>query len=342
MIAVDIGNSQLHCAFRRLGSNALDPASPEPILEASVDWQGLAGDPAASERLWQALNRSPLGPHLQTSPAPPESWWIASVNPPATAVLQQAVAQYRPRDLWHEIRSVDVPLGDRLQNRAATGVDRLLVAWYASRYLAPAPTGTLVVDAGSAVTVDWVDAAGDFRGGMIYPGFALSGRALQRGTAALPPVTAIDLQAPLPSPAGTATQEAIAAGLFWSQWGGLCCAIEALQKFACRATQAENSAAADPDRPAADRSAGPVAGPVAGPIPGPRLDAWLEPPQVVLTGGGIAAFQSLLPSEWRWEPDLLLRAIFQVADLRSSAAGPTTPAAAAPAFKPTCAGEERP
>jgi len=275
----------------------------------------------------------------------PCDWWISSVNPPATEALRRAVAQHRPLDRWHEIRAVDVPLGDRLQNRAATGVDRLLVAWYASRHLpSEAPlagglpatggqtvtatlnadlarpsTGSIVVDAGSAVTVDWVDGAGDFRGGMIYPGFALSGRSLQRGTAALPPVTAIDLQAALPSPVGTATQEAIAAGLFWSQWGGLCCAIEALQKFAVRTTQAEQPTT----------------------LVGPAAGTWLEPPQVIVTGGGIAAFQPLLPPHWRWEPDLLLRAICQWANLQGSTADATPAAVPAPAMNPASSGKDR-
>ena len=115
-----------------------------------------------------------------------------------------------------------------------------------------------------------------------------------------------------------------------------------MQKFACRTTQAEQPAVSGTDRPAVGSSAGPGSGPFAGPFAGPRVDAGLEPPQVVLTGGGIAAFQSLLPADWRWEPDLLLRAIFQVADLCASAAGPTTQAAASPAFKPTSAVEDRP
>lgn len=308
MIAVDIGNSQLHLA--------------SPTCSTAVSWDRLAGEPQVAERLWEALRQSPLAPLWQETPPDKAcDWWISSVNPPATDALRQAVATQRPLDRCHEIRSVDVPLGDRLQNRAATGVDRLLVAWYASRFLDPTATGSLVVDAGSAVTVDWVDVAGDFRGGMIYPGLALSGRSLQRGTAALPPVTAIDLQAPLPLPAGTSTHAAIQAGLFWSQWGGLCCAIEALQKFAQRTTQAEQPAA----------------------VTNPLGLAWLEPPQVILTGGGIAAFQSLLPPHWRWEPDLLLRAIFQWAGRRVPAASPAAhPAAAAPAENPAFAAEDRP
>jgi type III pantothenate kinase len=44
----------------------------------------------------------------------------------------------------------------------------------------------LVVCAGTATTVDWLDAAGNFRGGLILPGVRLMCRALARNTAQLP------------------------------------------------------------------------------------------------------------------------------------------------------------
>ncbi|MDR2789168.1 MAG: type III pantothenate kinase [Candidatus Accumulibacter sp.] len=44
----------------------------------------------------------------------------------------------------------------------------------------------LVVCAGTATTVDWLDAAGDFRGGLILPGLRLMCAALAKNTAQLP------------------------------------------------------------------------------------------------------------------------------------------------------------
>jgi type III pantothenate kinase len=44
----------------------------------------------------------------------------------------------------------------------------------------------LVVCAGTATTIDWLDAAGDFRGGLILPGVRLMRAALARNTAQLP------------------------------------------------------------------------------------------------------------------------------------------------------------
>lgn len=62
--------------------------------------------------------------------------------------------------------------------RETLGADRLCnaaAAWAAS--LAPA----LVIDAGTAVTVDLVDAGGVYRGGAILPGQSLTLRALGAG-----------------------------------------------------------------------------------------------------------------------------------------------------------------
>ena len=46
----------------------------------------------------------------------------------------------------------------------------------------------VVIDAGSAITVDWISADGRFGGGAILPGLDLQSRALARGTEALPQI----------------------------------------------------------------------------------------------------------------------------------------------------------
>lgn len=65
------------------------------------------------------------------------------------------------------------------------GVDRL-VGMIAARRACAGPV--MVADCGTAVTVDFVDDAGDFAGGVIAPGLALMHGALNRGTHALPSV----------------------------------------------------------------------------------------------------------------------------------------------------------
>ncbi|WP_440997077.1 type III pantothenate kinase [Arhodomonas sp. SL1] len=64
-----------------------------------------------------------------------------------------------------------------------------------------------VVDCGTAVTIDVVDASGDHEGGLIVPGLSAMRRSLSRGTHALPPVA----DGPMPLLASN-TPDAIRAG----------------------------------------------------------------------------------------------------------------------------------
>ena len=70
---------------------------------------------------------------------------------------------------------------------ARIGVDRLAAASAAHR-ATPAGQAVVVVDAGTALTVDAIDAQGTFRGGVIAPGLRLGLNALSAGTSFLPQV----------------------------------------------------------------------------------------------------------------------------------------------------------
>ncbi len=70
---------------------------------------------------------------------------------------------------------------------ARIGIDRLAAASAAHR-AAPAGQAVVVADAGTALTVDAIDAEGTFRGGVITPGLRLGLNALSAGTSFLPQV----------------------------------------------------------------------------------------------------------------------------------------------------------
>ncbi len=76
-----------------------------------------------------------------------------------------------------------IPIGRQLDPESIVGVDRLLNAAAAYAMLKQA---CVLIDAGTAVTVDFVDGAGTFHGGAILPGFRMQLRALHEGTALLP------------------------------------------------------------------------------------------------------------------------------------------------------------
>jgi type III pantothenate kinase len=78
-----------------------------------------------------------------------------------------------------------IPLQTALLRPDRTGTDRLLAAWAAVR-LHGSPV--IVIDLGTATTVDAVDGDGFFLGGAILPGLGLAAETLAQGTARLPHV----------------------------------------------------------------------------------------------------------------------------------------------------------
>jgi type III pantothenate kinase len=134
----------------------------------------------------------------------PDAVALVSVVPAWSATIEDVVlAADRPLIVAaHDT----IPLPVHLANPATVGADRLLAAWIA-RELVGAPC--IVVDVGTATTIDVVDAAGAFAGGAILPGPALGVRSLARGTAMLPPVPL----APTTRAIGRNTLEAMAAGV---------------------------------------------------------------------------------------------------------------------------------
>jgi len=118
---------------------------------------------------------------------------ISSVNAPrgrALADWVQARTGVRPR--WAGT-DFEVPIERALDDDSTVGQDRLLCALAAFNRLGQA---CAVVDAGTAITVDFVDGTGVFQGGLIAPGLRMMLRSLHGGTAALP---ALDYAAPDPA-----------------------------------------------------------------------------------------------------------------------------------------------
>ena len=162
----------------------------------------------------QALTaaRGPL-PSLATR-EPLDRVVLASVVPSRTETLLQALTEaagVRPQVVG---RDLAVPMEVRLAETSKVGVDRLLCALAAYRR-----TGaqTIVVDAGTAVTVDLVSASGVFCGGSISPGPALLLRAMHQGTEKLPE---IEFERPH-FVVGRNTEEAMRSGAFWGTVGAV-------------------------------------------------------------------------------------------------------------------------
>ena len=110
-----------------------------------------------------------------------------------------------------------LPLAVNLEHPDRIGIDRLLNAVAAKSRLSPG-RGAVLIDAGSAVTVDWLDESHTFQGGGIFPGLDLMAEALHRYTALLPRVT---VSSPIPTLPGKSTTPAMQVGLFLAVSGGI-------------------------------------------------------------------------------------------------------------------------
>lgn len=105
-------------------------------------------------------------------------------------------------------RDLEIRLNHSLDDASTLGQDRLLNAIGAFATLKEA---CAIVDAGTAVTVDFVDGTGVFHGGVIAPGLAMMMRAMHEHTSALPKL-AYERPDPARGPFGKDTPHAMRLG----------------------------------------------------------------------------------------------------------------------------------
>jgi len=151
----------------------------------------------------------------------PLSWAVAGVHP----ARREAFCR------WVEDRGDTVvlvedwtrlPLRVNVPEPGKVGIDRLFDA-VAANSRRQAARAAVIVDAGTAVTVDYVDPDGVFQGGAILPGFRLMAQALHEHTALLP---LVELPEQTPRPPAKATVPAMQAGVFFAVVGGVRCLAE--------------------------------------------------------------------------------------------------------------------
>jgi type III pantothenate kinase len=190
-IVVDVGNSRIKwglCSSEQVWSMASLPPD----------------DAAAWDKQWHDWK---LERH--------QAWIVAGVHPKRRDAL---VDWLRTRcDSVRVVQSPkELPLTVNLEHPEKVGIDRLLSAVAANRRR-QSNVAAIVIGAGTAVTVDYVDGEGVFQGGTIFPGFHLMARALHERTALLP-IVEMDNTVALP---GVTTTHAIQAGVFFAVVGGI-------------------------------------------------------------------------------------------------------------------------
>ena len=202
VLVADVGNSRIKLAVvTAAGAIAEPPRLPEIHRRHDLDSHGFR--PADLEQ-W-----------LQAAAPGPAVVLVASVHDAAAARLEAALAavsatSHRPLR-QRRVGHADLPLAITLAAPERVGIDRLCGA-AAAALVKAAGCAAIVVDCGTAATVDMLAADGTFLGGAILPGPALMARALADGTSKLPEIAALGTSAPPPMP-GRSTHEAIAAGV---------------------------------------------------------------------------------------------------------------------------------
>ncbi len=197
------------------------------VGNSRIKW-GLCRDQAISDHVslpaddpdsWaRQLERWQLGPG--------SAWVVGGVQPQRRDSLRDWLQE---RGFFVRLlhAPAQLPLQVELEHPEQVGIDRLLNAVAVNQRRQP-DQAAIIVDAGSAVTVDYLDANGAFRGGAIFPGLRLMAQALHEHTALLP---LVDVRRVFLGP-GKSTQEALEVGLLHAVAGGIISLIQAYQAAA--------------------------------------------------------------------------------------------------------------
>jgi type III pantothenate kinase len=194
VLAVDIGNTSITLCLFRGGNGGRLSVGRIPTEEASQP-----------RRLARALRRRLRG--FRLLPGQAEAVVIASVVPAATRSFEWTAREMglpRARVLGRDLKA---PVTNRYRIPSQVGQDRLVNAAAAFvLYRGPA----IVVDFGTAVTIDGVSARREYLGGLILPGMEVALAALVQRTALLPSIPFVPPREFL----GRDTQASMRSGLF--------------------------------------------------------------------------------------------------------------------------------
>jgi type III pantothenate kinase len=207
-LAIDVGNTRAKFGvFECMDSKASKSKLPTCIASVAV--------PVAGELDWGKVTA-----HFEKWNVNLTRAAIAGANPTG---VERIVSTW-PKGIWPTPvtvqRAADLPLRVNVEHPDRVGIDRLLDAVAANVIRAP-DKPVVVVDAGTATTVNFISSEGAFEGGAILPGIELGARALHQYTALLP---LIDVPSLLLNPVeslGRNTPAAISSGLWFGHIGAV-------------------------------------------------------------------------------------------------------------------------
>ena len=206
VLLADVGNSRTKLALLSGVSQGM------PLLERRYDLDS------------RDFNSDDFENWLRAAVPASATFFIASVYDTAAAQLETAIsavsATHHLLVQRQRVHFSDFPLGVKTDQPDRVGIDRLAAATAAS-HLVSSKNGCIVIDCGTAASVDMVASEGQFLGGAILPGPALLARSLADGTSLLPEVSSLGHASPPPMP-GRSTNNAITAGIGFGIRGAVC------------------------------------------------------------------------------------------------------------------------
>jgi type III pantothenate kinase len=170
-LAIDIGNTRLKWALYDRAHPGAVPRSHGAVFLETID--------SLAETEWAAL------------PAPTQMLGCVVAGEAVRRRVEEQMELWDVSPRWVVPGAAEAGVVNGYDHPHRLGADRWVALIGArSRMVAATPAGqapapVLVVMVGTAVTVDALDAAGRFLGGLILPGFGLMLRALEMGTAGL-------------------------------------------------------------------------------------------------------------------------------------------------------------
>ena len=191
-LAIDIGNTNIHIGIFEddvlHSSYSVKSEFPRPLLE----------------NLKNTLNPATLNK--------PQSVVISSVNPKVEVFVIEYIQKHFFVNPQFIGKDIPIPVAVLTDQPDRVGVDRLVNALAAFERT---KSWTIVVDAGTAITVDVINDGGAFMGGIIAPGMGISSKALHHYTALLPEIPVNKPKTIL----GKNTEGAINSGIYWGTVG---------------------------------------------------------------------------------------------------------------------------
>ncbi len=186
-----------------------------------------AGVPGPAPGSWDKVYRWSQPKDFSLPSDDPVGWLISSVNRPKYRQFVHWIETHRKQDRVHHLDWTYATIKIQVAAPQFVGMDRLCAAVAGHAIVGQKPC--IVIDAGTAVTVDAVAAEGAFLGGNIFVGLRGALDQLAQTTDALPrletPTTPDDIEA-----FGKSTAQAIQSGVVLSIVGGISEIVRRMQQ----------------------------------------------------------------------------------------------------------------